>query len=212
VVLLSLQNYRIVASLGLNTLSLLALGVVMDKGAGHDLVLRSALAPDWLRQVVTSKVEELGLLRDANNARRRASSTATLWIQTGARIDPMTFLVVKEFSLPVILGCTFIEDKAHAILPPDRSIRWTDGSVTAILRGPLEDGDRSMGVSCVLLSSCMTLLPPSVAAVVWVRTMWGGSGQVLGASGLLTTHGVTTANGVQDTVLWLSFPVIVTRA
>jgi len=55
--------------------------------------------------------------------------------------------------VPVILGCKFIDDNAHAILPQDRSIRRTDGSVTAILRGPLDDGDRSMGVSCVLHST-----------------------------------------------------------
>jgi len=34
-----------------------------------------------------------------------------------------------------------IEDNAHAILPYERSIRWTDGSATAILRRPLDDGD-----------------------------------------------------------------------
>jgi len=28
-------------------------------------------------------------------------------------------------------------------------MRWTDGSVTDILRGPLDNEDRSMGVSCV---------------------------------------------------------------
>jgi len=121
------------------------------------------------------------------------------------------FLVVDDLSVPVILGCTFIEDNAHAILPQDRSIRWTDGSVTAILRGLLDDGDRSMGVSCVLHSTCKTRLPPSAASVVWVRTMWGGLGQVFGASRLFTTHGITIANGVHDIVPRLSFTVIVTN-
>ena len=77
------------------------------------------------------------------------SGTVTLWPQTGARIVPVTFLVVDDLSEPVLLGCTIIDDNAHAILPQDRSIRRTDGSVTAILQGPLEDGDRSMFVSCV---------------------------------------------------------------
>ena len=109
------------------------------------------------------------------------------------------------------MGCTFIDGNAHAILPQDRSIRWTDGSVTAILRGPLDDGDRSMGVSCVLRATHKTRLPPSAASVVWVRTMWGGLGHVFGASRLFTTHGVTIANGVHDIVPGLSFPVIVTN-
>jgi len=123
----------------------------------------------------------------------------------------VTFLVVEDLLVPVILDCTFIDDNTHAILPQDRSIRWTDGSVTAILRGPLEDGDRSMGVSCVLRSTCKTRLPPSAASAVWVRTMWGGLGQVFGASHLFTTHGITIANGVHDIVPGLSFPFIVTN-
>jgi len=117
VLLFSLHNYRIVASLGLEKLSLVAVGVVVDTGAGPNLVRRSALAPDWLRQVVTSKEEERVRLRDANNARLRTSGTVTLWLQTGARIIPVTFLVVDDLSVPVILGCTFIDDNAHAILP-----------------------------------------------------------------------------------------------
>jgi len=166
VLLFSLHNYRIVASLGLDKLSLVAVVVVVDIGAGPNLVRRSALAPDWLHQVVTSKEEERVRLRDANNTRLRTSGTVTLWIQTGARIVPVTFLVVDDLSVPVILGCTFIDDNTHAILPQDRSIRWTEGSVAAILRGPLDDGDRSMGVSCVLRSTCKTLLLPSAASVV----------------------------------------------
>jgi len=57
----------------------------------------------------------------------------------------------------------------------------------------------------------MTQLPPSAATVVRVRTMWGGLGQVFGASRLFTTHGITIANGFHDIVPGLSFPVIVTN-
>jgi len=78
----SLHNNRIVASLGLDKVSLVAFGVVVDTGAGPNLARRNALAPDWLRQVVTSKEEEQVQLRDANNARLRTSGTVTLWLQT----------------------------------------------------------------------------------------------------------------------------------
>jgi len=94
VLLFSLHDYRIVASLGLDKLSLVAVGVVVDTGAGPNLVRRSALAPVWLRQVVTSKEEERVRLRDANNARLRTSGTVTMWLQTGAGIVPVTFLVL----------------------------------------------------------------------------------------------------------------------
>ena len=196
--LFSLHNYLIVASLGLEKLALVAFGVVVDTGAGPNLVHRSALAPAWLRQVVTCKEDERVRLRDANNARLRTSGTVTLWLHTDAQIVPVTFIVVDDLSVPVILGCTFIDDNAHAILPQDLSIRGTDGSVTAILRGPLDDGERSMGASCVLHPTCKTWLLPSAASVVWVRTMMGGLGQVFGASRLFTTHCITIANGVHD--------------
>jgi len=102
--LFSLHNYRIVASLGLDMLSLVAVGVVVDTGAGPNLVRRSALAPDWLGQVVISNEEERVRLRDANSARLRTSGTVTLWLQTGARIVLLTFLFVDDLSVPVILG------------------------------------------------------------------------------------------------------------
>ena len=171
VLIFSLHNYLIVASLGLDKLSLRAFGVVVDTEAGPNLVRRNALAPDLLRQVVTSTQEEQVLLRDANYARLRTSGTVTMWLHTGARIVPVPFLVVDDLSVPVILGCKFIYDDANTILPQDRSICWTKVSVTAILRGPLDDGDRSMGVSCVLRATHETRLPPSAATVVWVRTM-----------------------------------------
>jgi len=75
----------------------------------------------------------------------------------------------------------------------------------------LDDGDRSMGVSCVLHATHKTQLPPSAATVFWVRTIRKGLGQVFDASRLFTTDGVTIANGVHDIVPGLSFPVIVTN-
>jgi len=75
----------------------------------------------------------------------------------------------------------------------------------------LDDGNRLIGVSCVLRSTHKTRLPPSAASVVWVRTMWGGLGQVFGASRLFTTRGVTIAIDVHDIVPGLSPPVIVTN-
>jgi len=104
VLLFSLRKYRIVASLGLDKLSLVAIGVVVGTGAGPNLVRRNAPAPYWIRQVVTYKEEEQVRLRDANNARLRTSGTVTVWLLTGARIVPVPFLFVYDLSVLVILG------------------------------------------------------------------------------------------------------------
>jgi len=167
VLLFSQHNYRIRASLGLDKLSLVAFGVVVDPGAGLNLFRRNALSLDCLRQVVLFKKEEQVRLRDANNARLRTSGNVKLWLQTGAGIVPVPLLVVDNLSVPDILGCTFIDCNAHAILPQYLFIRWTVGSVTAILRGPLDDAERSMSVSRVLRATLKTRLPPSAASVVW---------------------------------------------
>ena len=55
--LFSLHNYRIAASLGLDKLFLVAFGNVVDTRVGLNMVRRNALAPDWLRRVVSSKEE-----------------------------------------------------------------------------------------------------------------------------------------------------------
>jgi len=74
----SLHNYRIVASLCLNKVSLVAFSVVVDTEAGPNLVRRNALSSDWLRHVGTAKEAEQVRLRDANNTRIRTSGTVTL--------------------------------------------------------------------------------------------------------------------------------------
>ena len=78
VLLFLLHKYRILALLGLEKLSLVAVGVLVDTGVGPNLVRRSSLAPGWLRQVVTSYEEEQERHRDANDARLRTSGTVTL--------------------------------------------------------------------------------------------------------------------------------------
>jgi len=103
--------------------------------------------------VLTLKAKKQVRFQDANSARQRISGTVTLLRQAGDLIIPVTFFVVKTVSVPVILGCAFIADNAQAIHPKDRSIHWTEASVTDIMRRLLDDGDRPMGASCVFRSS-----------------------------------------------------------
>jgi len=82
VLLFSLHNDRIFTSLGMDTQSFVRIRMVVDTGAGPNLVLWAALDPDLLRQVVASKEEEQVHIRDANSARLRTSGTVTLRLQT----------------------------------------------------------------------------------------------------------------------------------
>ena len=125
VLLFSLHNNRIVASLGLEKLAHVALGVVVDTGAGPSVVYQSALVPGWLHQVVTSKEEEQARLRHANEARLRTSGTVALWLQAQARMFPGTVLVFDDLSVPVIRGCTFIR-RYHGYLMIEYTHEYLD--------------------------------------------------------------------------------------
>lgn len=133
--MLRLHIYRITASLGLFEMSLNALGMGVDTEAGPKLVRSATLSAEWLRQVGTSKEDEHVRLRYADNATPRTSGAVTLWLRKNAWVVHAFFLAFLELSLPVMLGFTFIDDNAHAILPQDWSISTTAGSVTAVLRG-----------------------------------------------------------------------------
>jgi len=208
---MGLHNYRVMACLGTDKGALQASPTVVDTGAGPSLIRRDALAPACRAHVTPQPAAATLRLRDANNRRLVTSGHIVLWVQAGARLVSHGFLVVDDLSVDVILGCDFIDDHAHAILPPDQQSRWRDGSATAILRGPLDDGDRTMGVSRVLRATSKTLLPAMAATVVWVRTQWGGLGQVFSETRLFSSFGVTVANGVHDVLPGVSFPVLVTN-
>jgi len=171
---MGLHNYRIMACLGTDRGALQASPMVVDTGAGPSFIRRDALAPSWRAHVTPQPAVATHRLRDANNRSLVTSGHIVVWVQAGARLVSHGFLVVDDLSVDVILGCDFIDEHAHAILPPDQQVRWRDGSATAILRGPLDDGDRTMGVSRVLRATSKTLLPAMAATVVWVRTQLGG--------------------------------------
>ena len=173
VLLFILHNYRIVASLGLDKLSFIALGVVVDKGAGPNLVRRRALAPDWLRQVVAPKEEEQVRLRDANNTRLRTSGTVTLWLQTSARIVPVAFLVVDDQLVPVIIGATPESSTRGAatampptaVEPPPASAMRPEGGATcqlvSVKRVAYLSRPRTMGVPVGPAPNSPAGLPPT---------------------------------------------------
>ena len=56
-----------------------------------------------------------------------------------------------------------------------------------------------------------TQLAPRSATLAWVRTPWGGLGQVFGASRLMTMHRATVANEVHEILPDIAFPVVISN-
>lgn len=140
------------------------------------------MPPGALERVQEVQKGGASKLTDANGARLLTSGSITLRVKSGARVAPCEFRVANDIAVPVILGCTFMDQNSHAILPSDQTIRWIDGSCTSILRGPGDRTDRGDTVSRVLGLVHNTTLDPRSTHILWVRTEWGGLALVFGSA------------------------------
>jgi len=207
----TLHNYKITASLGRRASNMIATSVVVDTGAGAS-VIRPEVLPDGWDAAITPHPPGAGLrLRDANGNQLVTSGTISLLFRAGGLCVPCTFHVVASLSVPVLLGCDFLDAQAHAILPSDQAVRWRDGTASAIVRGPNDKIDRRATASRVLRLAYKTQLAPRSATIAWVRTPWGGLGQVFGASRLMTMYRATVANGVHEILPDIAFPVVISN-
>jgi len=205
----TLHNYRITASLGREASNLVATSVVVDTGAGASIISPEALPGGW-DAAITPHPPGAGVrLRDANGNQLGTSGTISLLHRAGGLCVPCTVHVVASLSVPALLGCDFLDAHAHAILPSDRAVRWRDGTASAIVRGPNDKIDRRASTSRVLRLAYETKLAPRSATIAWVRTPWGGLGQIFGASRLMTMYRATVANGVHEILPDIAFLVVI---
>ena len=88
-------------------------------------------------------------------------------------------------------------------------MRWRDGTASAIGLGLNDKIDRRDTASRVLRLAYKTQLAPRTATIAWVRTPWGGLGQIIGASRLMTMYRATVANMVHEILPDIAFPVVI---
>jgi len=118
-----LHNYKISASLGRHASNMNASTVVVDTGAGASVVRPEAL-PDGWDEAITPHPPGAGIrLRDANGNQLVTSVTISLLFRAGGLCVPCMFQVVANPSVPVLLGCDFLDAHAHAILQSDQAVR-----------------------------------------------------------------------------------------
>jgi len=111
----TLHNYKITASLGRQASNMIATSVVVDTGAGASVIRPKAL-PDGWDAAITPHPPGAGLrLRDANENQLVTSGTISLLFRAGGLCVPCTFQVVVSLSVPVLLWCDFLDAHAHAI-------------------------------------------------------------------------------------------------
>jgi len=135
ILLETLHNYRITSSPGRQAFNMNATSVVVETGAGAS-VIRSEALLDGLDAAITPHAPGAGLrLRDANGNQPVTSGTISLLFRAGGLWVPCTFQVVSSLSVPVLLGCNFLDAHSHAIVPSDYAVRWRDRTPSAIVRG-----------------------------------------------------------------------------
>lgn len=116
--------------------------MVIDSGAGPTLIRRDALPPGALALVKEASEEGAIKLRDTSGARLLTSSSVSLSGKSCSRVAPCKYLLADDLSVPRILGCAFIDEKAQVILRSDENFRSMEGSCTCIFGGPGDRGDR----------------------------------------------------------------------
>lgn len=208
---INLHNYNFLGCNGRGPENLLTSRMVLDTGAGPSLVRADIIPTDWRRATRPVAPEDAVCLRDANGHRLLMSGTVDLWVRVGTRQVYAKFQGTSHLSVPVIMGCEFLERNSHALLPQDPMVRWLDGSTTAILRGIHDRVELNVTECRTLRAVCNVTLAPRTATIVRVRSQCRGLARVRVGFDMLVHHGATMATGVVDILVGASLPVVVTN-
>ena len=126
------RNYKVSASVGVNTAVISPVRAILDTGAGPNLIRATVLPEDWERYRVFG-APTLNIV-GAGGRRLRQSGTVTLHVEIGGIKLRARFLVMETLAAECILGCQFINRHVSAILPKEKHVRLSDGSLIPILR------------------------------------------------------------------------------
>lgn len=180
---LSLYNYKVEAQIGASRHSLMPVVSVIDTGAGPNLV-KAELVPAQVLQSLDSNRQVVNLA-SASNHRLETLGVVHLIVQVGQQASRHPFVVTRQLSADVILGCTFLDNHVEGIFPRRRYIELASGDIAPILRreskipsmqrskedpklprGPLKD----QVTDNLLRVTKMVVIPPGTEQVVRVST------------------------------------------
>ena len=139
-------HYTVSASIGLTHKATVPTQVVLDTGAGHNVIRRSSLPKGWQDYVTTNK--DLPTLCDASGHVLSTTSEVLLRVRFGNALYRVTFVVVDKLSCPVLLGTRFLNRHCDAIHCRKGTVAFT-GDVLPILGRhapgqPWQDPDRNV--------------------------------------------------------------------
>ena len=192
-------------AVGVTTAIMTPVRAIFDTGAGPNLIRRDQLPDDWesYRVFGTQNPPIVG----AGGRRLAQKGTVTLVVEIGDLRVRGRFIVVDGLAAPCILGCQFINRHIANILPKEKRIHLSNGTVVSILKGsdPLtptsektaEKEAENRPSNTVRVAKTVTI-PARAESHIWVNC------QSPGLQFLQAKHspslGLSIANGVADVV------------
>ncbi len=214
------QNYRVNAYIGVNECSMTCLASVLDTGAGSSFIKKEILPAALLERV--KGIPNPTDIRDASNRRVSILGKIRLRVRLGSRSDWVHFNVVQNLGTEVILGCDFMDKHVDAIRPRKRKVTLDDGTSVPILRRhtpskwyrtmipePEAASDKTVNeASKVKILTPIVLKPGSQT---WVEVTTAISGTVLMEPNgrLYRNHTCLASNGVAEVEADKPFKVLV---
>jgi gag-polyprotein putative aspartyl protease len=115
---------------GVTTVVQTPVRAILDTGAGPNLVREAVLPEDWNWRRLTGEPE--CRIVGAGGRKLRQKVVIILHVQVGQPRLKTKFIVVEELAAECILGCQFINRHVQTIIPKDRKVVLSDGSVISI--------------------------------------------------------------------------------
>lgn len=196
-------NYQLSARLSATDGYEFATRSILDTGSGPSLI-RESLLPKGLCISDAGDLED-GVFFDVNGGLLPITGTVTLWVTVGTQRVPICFGVVRNMSVPVILGNTFIDHHTRNVCTEDQTVELKNGAILPILRGNAHRRkprpnraavcDCSTGTASPLRLTRETRVPANSIAHIWVATEFVGAGLAVPKNALFLKHGLHLASG-----------------
>ena len=131
ILLLQASHYIVAGSIGAFRSVHVPYHLVLDTGAGMNVIRRSALPEGWEANRIAAT--DLPALGDANGKPLRVNGAVRLQVRLGNTFFRTTFVVVEHLAVEVILGTVFMNRNVKAIECMKRRIRLRDDGYVPIL-------------------------------------------------------------------------------
>jgi len=105
---------------------------VVDTGAGPSVIRADMLPETWTEY--SSRAPPRTQERDASGQLLKVNAAVSLTIYVGGTAMEYDLLVVKELSVPLILGWDFQRNDVDTISPKTQTIKWDGGTSTVAVR------------------------------------------------------------------------------